>query len=87
LLYNQLVAINDRPLARLSKKAPEDRKLQRETGRRRKESAAARQKRIAEYRKKRHQDYALIAEMIIAFDYKLAATQSMAGAASYSRLL
>jgi hypothetical protein len=67
--YNELIAISGQPLSAAQKSA-EDRKLQQETARRRKESAAARQKRVAEYRKERRQDHAL-AELVRAFDYKL----------------
>jgi hypothetical protein len=68
--YNELIAINGQPLS-AAQKASEDRKLQGETERRRKESDAARQKRVTEYRKERRQDHALMAEMVRAFDYKL----------------
>jgi len=69
--YNRLIDIKGEPLSSVQKSA-EDRKLQQATERRRNESVAARQKRIAEYRTERHQDHAFLTEMVKAFDFKLA---------------
>ena len=76
--YNKLVATNGQRLSP-GQSAEEDRKLEEETARRHNESAAARQKRIADYEKERHQDHALMAEMVKAFDYKLAGEATING--------
>jgi hypothetical protein len=76
--YNKLIAVNGAPLSG-AQAAAEDRKLQQEIKRRRSESPAARQRRVAEYQKERHQDYALMGEMVKAFDYKLAGEETVNG--------
>lgn len=76
--YNELIAIDGHPLS-AEQKTAEDRKLQRETEHRRKESTSARQKRVAEYQKERRQDHALMAEMVRAFDYKLDGQETING--------
>src|SRR5581483_284934 len=76
--YNKLIAINGRPISP-EQAAREDRKLARETSRRANESPSARQKRIAEYRKERHQDHALMAEMVRGFDFKLTGQETVDG--------
>jgi hypothetical protein len=75
--YNKLVAVGGHEIAGAAA-ANEDRKLEREIDRRRKESPTARQKRVAEYQKERRQDHALMAEMAKAFVFKLV-TQVLTG--------
>jgi len=76
--YNKLIAIDGRPLSP-SQSAQEDRKAEEETNRRRNESSAAREKRIAEYLKERRQDHALMAEMAKAFDFRLSGEETVNG--------
>jgi len=80
--YNKLIAIDGHSLSRAAS-ATEDRKLQQETARRRSESPSARQKRIAEYKRERRQDHALMAEMARAFDYKLVGQENVNGSPCY----
>ncbi len=76
--YNRPIAINGRKLTPAEIKK-EDRKLQQEIKRRRDESPAARQKRVAEYEKERRQDHALLREMVKGFDYTLAGEDTVNG--------
>lgn len=76
--YERLTAVNGRPLTPAEAVA-EDRKLQQEMVRRRKETPDARRKRIAEYQKERRQDFALMQEMVRAFDFKLAGEDTVDG--------
>jgi hypothetical protein len=57
----------------------EERKLNLEIARRNKETPGARQKRIAEYKRERSQDNALLREMARAFDYTLAGEETIGG--------
>jgi hypothetical protein len=68
--YYRLIAVNDEPLP-ARQDAREERKLQREIARRRKESASERASRIAEYQKGRKQDHMLMREMVNAFDFHI----------------
>jgi len=80
--YNELIAENGEPLtgARL---AAEQKKLQDETARRRAESPAARQRRVAAYEAERRQDHALMREMMKAFNFQLAGQESVKGRNCY----
>jgi hypothetical protein len=76
--YNKLVAENGEPLPK-DRAAAEEQKLQHEIEARRKESPAARKKRIAQYVLERAQDHALLVEMTHAFTYKLAGNETLNG--------
>ncbi|MGA7239493.1 MAG: hypothetical protein WBY44_27675 [Bryobacteraceae bacterium] len=76
--YNKLIALNGQPLSP-KQAAEEERKLADETNRRRGESAAARQKRVAQYQRERRQDHALMGEMVKGFDFKLAGEDTVDG--------
>ncbi len=68
--YNKLIAVNGQKLSG-ARAAAEERKLQREIRRRRKESPAKRKKSVAEFQNERRQDHALLTEMVKAFEYRL----------------
>jgi len=68
--YNQLIAVNDQPLSP-GLAAEEERKLEKEIERRRKESARERSRRVAKYERERSQDHALLSEMARGFEYQL----------------
>ncbi|HEX3877413.1 MAG TPA: hypothetical protein VHW24_10525 [Bryobacteraceae bacterium] len=76
--YNKLIAMNGEPLS-AAQTAEQNRKVAEETDRRGNESSSAKQKRIAEYQKERHQDLALMAQMAKAFDFKLAGEDTING--------
>lgn len=76
--YDKMLAIDGHPLSP-SETAKENRKLAQEIKRRRRESAAARQDRIADYQKQRHQDHELMAQMVQAFDYQLLGIETVDG--------
>lgn len=76
--YNKLIALNGQPLS-TKQAAEEDRKLADETNRRSSESAAARQKRVAQYLRERRQDHALMGEMVKGFEFKLAGEDTVNG--------
>ncbi len=76
--YNELIAVNGKPLP-ARQAAAEKQKLQQETDRRRHESANQRQARIAAYEKERHQDHALFREMMKAFEFKQAGEETLNG--------
>jgi hypothetical protein len=80
--YNEVIAENGEPLtgARL---AAEQKKLQAETVRRRSESPASRQRRIAAYESERRQDHALMREMMKAFNFQLTGQESVKGRNCY----
>jgi hypothetical protein len=80
--YNELIGENGEPLAG-ARAVAEQKKLGQETGRRRAESPAARQRRIAAYESERRQDNALMREMIKAFDFKMAGQESVNGRNCY----
>jgi hypothetical protein len=80
--YQKTIAINGKPLTP-AQVAREDRKMQRAIQRRRSESPAARQKRIAEYLRERHQDHALMHEMIKAFSFRLVGEETIDGRRCY----
>jgi hypothetical protein len=76
--YQKLIAIDDSKLARAQAEI-EQKKLQQEIARRRKETAGDRQKRIEQYQKERRQDHALLMEMVKAFDFSLVGQKIMKG--------
>jgi hypothetical protein len=76
--YNKLVTENGRPLP-ADQAAAEEQKLQQAAETRRSEGAAARQKRIAQYKRERAQDQALLMEMTRAFTYRLAGHETVNG--------
>jgi hypothetical protein len=80
--YNELIAENGEPLSG-ARAAAEKQKLDQETARRRAESPAVRQRRIAAYERERRQDHALMREMMKAFDFQLAAQESVNGRNCY----
>jgi len=76
--YHKLLAINGRQLTP-AQTAAENTKLQREEARRQKETPGQRQRRIAQYRKQRHQDQMLMLEMVKAFDFKMVGEDTIDG--------
>lgn len=76
--YDKLVSVNGRPLSAATA-AQQDRDLQQEIARRQHESAATRDKRVAEYRRERQQDHELMSQMAKAFDYKLEGEETIGG--------
>ena len=74
--YNRLIAQNGQPL-NTAQTAAEEQKLQHEIQARTAESPAARTKRIAQYQRERRQDHELMLEMIKAFQFHLAGTETM----------
>ena len=80
--YNELIRMNGKELDS-NQKAREQKKLANETARRQHESASARQHRIAHYTAERHQDQALMREMIAGFTFKLAGTETAGGRECY----
>src|SRR5205807_952904 len=76
--YNKLVAVNDQRLSS-AEAALEQRKLEQETVRRRRETPGARRERLAKYQQERRQDHALMMEMVKAFDFKLLGEEAVNG--------
>jgi hypothetical protein len=76
--YNELIAENNEPLTG-ARAAAEQKKLEQETARRKAESPAARARRVAQYQRERRQDHALMAEMVKAFDFKIASRERVNG--------
>jgi outer membrane lipoprotein-sorting protein len=76
--YNKLIAIDGEPLS-AEQAAIADRKFQQAIDRRRNESTAERQKRVAEYERERRQNHALMAEMTNGFDFKLQGEETVNG--------
>lgn len=76
--YDKLTSENGSPLP-AGTVAEQDRELRAEIGRRQHESAAARQKRVAEYKRERRQDHELMSQMAKAFDYKLEGEETVDG--------
>jgi hypothetical protein len=68
--YNLVTAINDQPLS-ADEQAAEQRKLQKEIERRRKESDRERARRIAKYDKERGHEHEMLEEMVNAFQFHL----------------
>lgn len=76
--YNQLIAVNDKPIS-AEQKAEEEKKLQDEIARRSKESSGDRAKRIAKYTRERQQDHALMREMANAFNFEVTGEDTVNG--------
>jgi hypothetical protein len=76
--YNQLIAVNDKPIS-AGQKAEEEKKLQDEIARRSKESPGDRAKRVAKYERERQQDHALLREMADAFNYEVKGEETLNG--------
>ena len=76
--YNKLIALDNQPLS-AAQAAEEDRKARQEIDRRHSESPEARQKRVAQYQRERHQDHELMREMSKAFDYSLGGDETVNG--------
>lgn len=68
--YNKLIAVNGHPLSKEEEQA-EDQKLQTVVSNRKHESARDRRRRIAKYQRERHQDEAMMREMVNAFNFRL----------------
>jgi hypothetical protein len=80
--YNELISESGEPLTG-ERASAEKQKLDRETARRRADSPAMRQRRIAAYERERRQDHALMREMMKAFDFQLAGQESVNGRNCY----
>jgi hypothetical protein len=76
--YNQLIAINERPLSP-GEKINEENKLRAEVLRRGHESDRERNKRVARFRKEREQDHTMLKEMADAFDFRPAGEANING--------
>lgn len=72
--YNRVIAINNEPLSKAQSHA-EQLKLERETNRRQKESAADRKARISKYQAERKEEHMLMQQMTEAFHFTLAGTE------------
>jgi hypothetical protein len=81
--YNQLVAKNDQPLS-LEEQAAEEKKLQQEIHKRKRESPGERSKRISKYQQERNQDHAMMLEMVSAFYFTLAGEENVRGRPAYA---
>jgi hypothetical protein len=68
--YNLVTALNDQPLSQ-EEKAAEQRKLQKEIGKRQNESARERSRRIEKYRRESERNHEMLQEMIAAFQFHL----------------
>src|SRR5205085_754263 len=80
--YSRLIKINDEPLS-AADSAREAQKLQEETARRRSESEAQRQKRIAAYQQERERDHVLLEQVSEAFDFSLVGREQLASRPVY----
>lgn len=76
--YRELIAINDRPLSD-RERGLQLKKVQYEILQRKDESARERERRIEKYRKERHQDFALMQQMAVAFHFKLVGDETLNG--------
>ncbi len=76
--YYELTGLNGKPLPP-ARQAQEERKLMREVQKRRAESAAARDRRVAQYTKERRQDHALMRDMADAFVFKMVGQDTLNG--------
>lgn len=76
--YNQLIAVNDKPLSP-QQKAAEEQKLKQEIQKRQHESPSERAKRVAKYQRERQQDHAMMREMANAFNFNLAGEENVNG--------
>lgn len=76
--YNELIAINGEKLNGAEAEQQTDR-LRRETAKRQHETPEEKRKRVAEYDRERHQDDALLQEMIRAMDFRLEGEDTIDG--------
>ncbi len=76
--YNLVTAINDRPLSAYEK-AAEQRKLEREIGKRQNESARERERRIEKYHRESEHDHQMLQEMVDAFQFHIAGETQVDG--------
>ena len=76
--YNKLIAVGGRPLSS-GEQADEDRRVQQEIQRRKRESPSARARRVAKYERERQQDHAMMLEMGEGFSFKLAGSEQVNG--------
>jgi|SRR5579871_1031574 len=76
--YNELIAINGKPLPP-AQAEQQQRKLSQVVAKRQNETAAQRSKRVGEYQRERHQDNALLKQMIEAFDFHLTGEETVGG--------
>src|ERR1700694_2270606 len=72
--YNKLIAVGGRPLSP-GEQAEEDRRIQQEIQKRKRESPSARARRVAKYERERQQDHAMMLEMAEGFSFKLAGSE------------
>ena len=80
--YRRLVARDDKPLPPKDERKEEE-KLRKITAERRKETAAQREKRLADYDRKREQERAAWREVVDAFDFRLAGEDHREGRDQY----
>jgi len=80
--YRELVAVDGRPLP-ADQQAEEQRKLQQEVDRRRNETPAQHDARVAAYEEGRRRDHLLISQLTAAFNFKLVGRQTIAGRKVY----
>jgi hypothetical protein len=80
--YNLVTAMNDQPLS-AEQKAVEQRKLQREIGKRQNESRRERERRIEKYRKENEHNHDMLQEMVNAFRFQLAGDAEVNGHACW----
>ena len=80
--YNQVTAINDRPLSP-EEKAAEQRKLQHEIAKRHDESDRERRRRMAKYVRERERNHEMLKEMVSAFEFHLAGQAQVDGHACW----
>jgi hypothetical protein len=76
--YNRLIAVGGRPLSS-GEQADEDRRVQQEIQRRKRESPSARGRRVEKYERERQQDHAMMLEMGEGFSFKLAGSEKVDG--------
>lgn len=80
--YRRLTSRNDKPLPAKDEQK-EQQKLNRIAEERRKETPAQREKRLAEYEKRRQQERAMMREVADAFDFRLAGEDHLEGREQY----
>ncbi len=80
--YQRLIAENGRPLSP-ARQGQEEEKEAKERARRRSESLDERSRRIAKYRDDREHDNVLMSQMAVAFTFRLAGEENVAGRPAY----
>jgi hypothetical protein len=76
--YNELIAEDGEALSQ-ERAAAEERKLEQEISRRRRETPSARDRRIAAYERDREQEHVLMNELAMAFDFNLIGEEQLNG--------